>query len=75
MSLEFLTSATSVTTRLCVHLQDFSLAHKHYYEIAEVTRERVGDLATRVVLYGHLADGNVHLNITSPAYDKRIQER
>lgn len=38
-------------------------------------RERLGDRPTRVVLYGHLADGNAHLNVTSKEFDPSIQER
>lgn len=37
-------------------------------------QERVGDLATRVVGYGHIGDGNMHLNITSPKYDDKLMK-
>jgi D-2-hydroxyglutarate dehydrogenase len=35
----------------------------------------VGDHARlRVVGYGHLGDGNLHLNVSAPAYDDRLRE-
>ena len=57
-----------------LQLQDISLPLGDYYEVCEMVRERVGEWATRVVLYGHLGDGNAHLNITSPEFDQRIQD-
>ena len=55
--------------------QDISLPLKHYYDVCHALRERVDGRATRVVLYGHLGDGNAHLNVTSPDFDPVIQER
>jgi len=47
-----------------VHKCDISLPPKHFYQIVTECRQRAGGLARRVVGYGHLGDGNVHLNIT-----------
>ena len=37
-----------------------------------VMKERLGSDAIRCVGYGHVGDGNMHLNITSKAFDKNI---
>ena len=42
---------------------DLSLRMSHYYQLVEKTRELVGNLGT-VVAYGHIADSNVHLNVS-----------
>ncbi len=36
-----------------------------FYESVQVMRERMGSSALRCVGYGHLGDGNMHLNITT----------
>ena len=33
-------------------------------------QERLGSSVTRVVGYGHVGDGNMHLNITTPQYSQ-----
>ena len=35
-------------------------------------RERLGDKVTRCVGYGHVGDGNLHLNITTPRYSQEV---
>lgn len=47
-----------------VHKCDISLPLKHFYDMVVATRQRAGSLPRRVVGYGHLGDGNLHLNIT-----------
>jgi FAD/FMN-containing dehydrogenase len=44
---------------------DLSLPHNHYYEIVKETRREFGHLkeVVAVVGYGHVGDGNVHLNV------------
>ena len=37
----------------------------HFYQLVEEMWKRVGALGT-VVAYGHIADSNVHLNISVP---------
>ncbi|XP_067658756.1 D-2-hydroxyglutarate dehydrogenase, mitochondrial-like [Haliotis asinina] len=51
---------------------DFSLKLSDFYKLVEAVRERIGTKATRVVGYGHLGDGNLHLNITSSEFKKEI---
>ena len=51
---------------------DVSLPLSHYYRLVEDMRDRVGEKATRVVGYGHVGDGNLHLNVTVPEYNKEI---
>ena len=46
---------------------DISLPLSVFYDSINVMRERLGSSVTRVVGYGHIGDGNMHLNITSPA--------
>lgn len=53
---------------------DISLPMTVFYDSVTVMQERVGNLATRVVGYGHIGDGNMHLNITSPKYDDKLMK-
>ncbi|EFJ37439.1 hypothetical protein SELMODRAFT_76083 [Selaginella moellendorffii] len=50
-----------------VYKYDLSIPIKDLYNLVEILRER---LAT-VVAYGHLGDGNLHLNISAPDYDEK----
>ncbi|GFR77757.1 D-2-hydroxyglutarate dehydrogenase, mitochondrial [Elysia marginata] len=47
---------------------DVSLPLQHFYSLAEEMRERVKDHAIRTVAYGHVGDGNLHLNVTTAKY-------
>jgi len=51
-----------------LHKYDVSLPMAAMYELVEETREVVGrrGVAARVVGYGHLGDGNLHLNVYVP---------
>ncbi|KAK6177589.1 hypothetical protein SNE40_015660 [Patella caerulea] len=51
---------------------DVSLPLSKFYQLVDDMRDRVGGLATRVVGYGHVGDGNLHLNVTSPQYDEEL---
>ncbi|KAI1726728.1 FAD binding domain-containing protein [Ditylenchus destructor] len=57
-----------------VYKFDLSLPLAHFYEIVEVIRKRLGDRVTRVVGFGHVGDGNVHLNITAPSHSKEVYD-
>uniref|UniRef100_A0A0B7BJ06 D-2-hydroxyglutarate dehydrogenase, mitochondrial n=1 Tax=Arion vulgaris TaxID=1028688 RepID=A0A0B7BJ06_9EUPU len=48
---------------------DVSLPLSAYYQLVEDMRSRLKDKAHRVVGYGHVGDGNLHLNITAKEYD------
>ncbi|XP_024525636.1 D-2-hydroxyglutarate dehydrogenase, mitochondrial [Selaginella moellendorffii] len=54
-----------------VYKYDLSIPIKDLYNLVEILRERLGGLAT-VVAYGHLGDGNLHLNISAPDYDEKL---
>ncbi|KAI6221377.1 FAD-binding PCMH-type domain-containing protein [Aphelenchoides fujianensis] len=59
-----------------VYKHDLSLPLDHFYELTEVVRERLkGSRAKRVVTFGHVGDGNTHLNVTADKFDEEIFER
>uniref|UniRef100_A0A1I7T239 D-2-hydroxyglutarate dehydrogenase, mitochondrial n=1 Tax=Caenorhabditis tropicalis TaxID=1561998 RepID=A0A1I7T239_9PELO len=64
----------AVTRDGYVYKHDVSLPLEHYYELTNVMKERCGDLAKRVVTYGHLGDGNTHLNITSSKQNEDLEK-
>ncbi|XP_059048288.1 D-2-hydroxyglutarate dehydrogenase, mitochondrial-like [Achroia grisella] len=51
---------------------DVSLPQQNYYDLVPILRERLGDKAIAVYGYGHVGDGNIHINITVPEYSKQI---
>uniref|UniRef100_A0A914DCM2 D-2-hydroxyglutarate dehydrogenase, mitochondrial n=1 Tax=Acrobeloides nanus TaxID=290746 RepID=A0A914DCM2_9BILA len=57
-----------------VYKNDVSLPLKYYYELTDVVRERLGDKAIRVINYGHLGDGNAHLNITTKKFSQEVYD-
>ncbi|KAF1765368.1 hypothetical protein GCK72_005320 [Caenorhabditis remanei] len=63
----------AVTRDGYVYKHDVSLPLESYYELTNVMKERCGDLAKRVVTYGHLGDGNTHLNITSAKKNEELE--
>lgn len=54
-----------------VYKYDLSLPVEKMYDLVEEMRSRLGS-AANVVGYGHLGDGNLHLNISIPQYDNTI---
>ncbi|KAH6791482.1 FAD-linked oxidases family protein [Perilla frutescens var. frutescens] len=50
---------------------DLSLPPEKMYDLVEEMRGRLG-AAANVVAYGHLGDGNLHLNISTQQYDDNI---
>ncbi|XP_071913565.1 D-2-hydroxyglutarate dehydrogenase, mitochondrial isoform X4 [Coffea arabica] len=54
-----------------VYKYDLSLPLEKMYDLVEEMRVQIGP-AAKVVAYGHLGDGNLHLNISAPAYDDNI---
>jgi len=58
-----------------VYKCDISLPLKHFYEMVEETRQVSDGLAKRVIAYGHLGDGNLHLNITSAGRSSELEQR
>ncbi|KAK4321554.1 hypothetical protein Pmani_007671 [Petrolisthes manimaculis] len=54
---------------------DISLPLPHFYKLVEDMREHLGSNVVRCCGYGHVGDGNLHLNFTSRQYEKEILER
>ena len=46
-----------------VHKFDISLPLAHYYRLVEIVRDKLDPCSFRVLGFGHVGDGNVHLNI------------
>ncbi|BDA44336.1 probable D-2-hydroxyglutarate dehydrogenase, mitochondrial [Coccomyxa sp. Obi] len=55
-----------------VYKYDLSMPVADMYSLVEETRERLAGLPVEVVGYGHLGDGNLHLNISTKKYDENI---
>ncbi|KAL0840488.1 hypothetical protein ABMA28_015730 [Loxostege sticticalis] len=51
---------------------DVSLPQKHYYELVPKIKQRLGDKAIVVCGYGHIGDGNIHINVTVPEYTREV---
>ncbi|RYR10786.1 hypothetical protein Ahy_B05g079269 isoform C [Arachis hypogaea] len=54
-----------------VYKYDLSIPVEKMYNLVEEMRSRLGNDAN-VVGYGHLGDGNLHLNVSTPQYDDKI---
>ncbi|NXX22705.1 D2HDH protein, partial [Podargus strigoides] len=57
-----------------VYKYDISLPVGRLYDLVTDTRARLGQSAKNVVGYGHLGDGNLHLNITAESYSHSLLE-
>ena len=55
-----------------VYKYDLSIPVAEMYSLVEETRKRMAGLPVEVVGYGHLGDGNLHLNVSCPRYDTDI---
>lgn len=51
---------------------DISLPVERLYDLVIDVRTRVGPCAKHVVGYGHLGDGNLHLNVTAEAFSQEL---
>jgi len=56
-----------------VYKYDLSLPLSHFYKLVEVMQQRLAGKA-KAVGYGHVGDGNLHLNISAPKYEKEIYD-
>lgn len=54
-----------------VYKYDLSIPVEKMYDLVEEMQTRLGHSA-KVVGYGHMGDGNLHLNISAPQYDDAI---
>ncbi|NXU95119.1 D2HDH protein, partial [Xiphorhynchus elegans] len=57
-----------------VYKYDISLPVGKLYDLVTDMRARLGQSAKNVVGYGHLGDGNLHLNITADSYSQSLLE-
>lgn len=55
-----------------VYKYDLSLPLPKMYDLVVHMRERLGDMVTNVVGYGHLGDGNLHLNFTTAEHSEDV---
>ncbi len=55
-----------------VYKYDVSLPVSQMYELVDKTRMRLQNSSAKVVGYGHLGDGNLHLNIVCPKADSAV---
>ncbi|XP_071839598.1 D-2-hydroxyglutarate dehydrogenase, mitochondrial-like isoform X3 [Apostichopus japonicus] len=55
-----------------VYKYDFSFAVEDFYDLVEVMRTRLRGEALLVCGYGHVGDGNLHLNIVGPTLSKEF---
>ncbi|XP_002723770.1 D-2-hydroxyglutarate dehydrogenase, mitochondrial [Oryctolagus cuniculus] len=55
-----------------VYKYDLSLPVERLYDIVIDVRARLGPNAKNVVGYGHLGDGNLHLNVTAEAFSASL---
>ncbi|KAL7076786.1 hypothetical protein ACQ4LE_003929 [Meloidogyne hapla] len=57
-----------------VFKHDFSLPLKYFYELPEAIRKQLNGKAKRIISFGHIGDGNVHINVSIPEYDQQIYD-
>ncbi|XP_015443341.1 D-2-hydroxyglutarate dehydrogenase, mitochondrial [Pteropus alecto] len=55
-----------------VYKYDISLPVERLYDLVPDLRARLGPRAKHVVGYGHLGDGNLHLNVTAEAFSAAL---
>ncbi|XP_057375855.1 D-2-hydroxyglutarate dehydrogenase, mitochondrial-like [Daphnia carinata] len=58
-----------------VYKYDVSVPVRQFYQLVDDMRIRLGNLPIRCCGYGHLGDGNLHLNITSHEYNPILLNR
>lgn len=61
----------ALTTYKAMYKYDLSIPLEPMYDLVEEMRSRVEDKAL-VVGYGHLGDGNLHLNLVADAYSEEL---
>lgn len=54
---------------------DVSLPLPDYYRLVPQLRERLGDDVIRVIGYGHVGDGNIHINISVKSYSQEVMKK
>lgn len=64
--------AESLQKAGAVYKYDLSVPLPQLYDLVAEMRERMEPLGATVVGYGHLGDGNLHLNVSAPSYDSKF---
>ncbi|XP_031789445.1 D-2-hydroxyglutarate dehydrogenase, mitochondrial [Nasonia vitripennis] len=55
---------------------DISVPLPHFYSLVPVLRERLRDYNVRFVTgFGHLGDGNVHVQVSTPDFDEEVNAK
>ncbi|CAB3989332.1 D-2-hydroxyglutarate dehydrogenase, mitochondrial [Paramuricea clavata] len=57
-----------------VYKYDVSIPVPRLYEIVEDLRNKIGDKVITIVGYGHIGDGNLHLNIVTEEHDPKVHQ-
>ncbi|KAG8467738.1 hypothetical protein KFE25_006790 [Diacronema lutheri] len=58
-----------------VYKYDISLPLPQLYQLVEDMRARLADEQANVVAFGHIGDGNLHLNISTPAKSQQVFDK
>lgn len=64
--------AASLMKAGVVYKYDLSFSIEGFYELVDVMREKLKGDALHVCGYGHLGDGNLHLNVVGPTLSKEF---
>ncbi|XP_050723483.1 D-2-hydroxyglutarate dehydrogenase, mitochondrial-like [Eriocheir sinensis] len=64
--------AEALTREGYTYKYDISLPLTHFYKMVEDMREHLGPTVMRCCGYGHIGDGNLHLNITTHEFEKDV---
>lgn len=56
-----------------VYKYDISLPISNLYDIVPIMRERLKGRNVQVIGYGHVGDGNLHLNISAESYNHQLE--
>lgn len=65
--------ATALLKEAFVYKYDVSLPHKYFYDLIPVFREKLKGTEAKVICgYGHIGDGNLHLNISASEFSVKL---
>lgn len=51
-----------------VYKHDIALPMEHFFALSDTVKKRVGNLAKRICVFGHMADGDSHINVSAEKY-------
>lgn len=54
---------------------DLSIPLQKFYDIVRIMKEKVGKDAIRVSGYGHIGDGNIHLNVSAKEFSNDLMKK